>query len=150
MMRPALTYTNMHNWIVIVLAQLADRCFTRTHYLDSEPTSLCSYTLVLCTYRRSSKYQFYSLWFDQTGAQTHDLPTLEASTLTIIPPKRLGQVSRNRIIRILLGDETIVISAFNAENFMKIELETTWHEFFPKTSWWIYFSAKRLLIYYCA
>jgi hypothetical protein len=35
------------------------------HYPDSEPTSLCSFSLMLHAYRRSNKYQFYSLWFDK-------------------------------------------------------------------------------------
>ena len=47
---------------------------TRTHYLDSEPTSLCSYSLMFNAQRRSSKNQFYSLWFDLTKMWTHDLP----------------------------------------------------------------------------
>ena len=40
----------------------------RTHYSDSEPTSL------LTAYWRSSKYlyQFFSLWLDQAGSWTHD------------------------------------------------------------------------------
>jgi hypothetical protein len=29
---------------------------------------------MLRTSRKSNKYQFYSLWFDPTGARTHDLP----------------------------------------------------------------------------
>ena len=37
---------------------------TPTHNPDSEPTSLCSYSLMLCAQWRSCKYQFYNLWFD--------------------------------------------------------------------------------------
>ena len=80
---------------------------TQTHYSDQVPTSLCSLSLVLCaqrrsnkyqcyslwcsyslmlhTQQRSNKYQCYSLWIDLTWGQTHDLPHLEASTLTVIP-----------------------------------------------------------------
>ena len=58
---------------------------TQTHYSDQVPTSLCSLSLVLCAQRRSNKYQFYSLWFDLTWAQIHNLPHLEASTLTVTP-----------------------------------------------------------------
>jgi hypothetical protein len=36
----------------------------RTHFPDYEPTSLCSYLLMQHAKQRSSKYQFYSLWFD--------------------------------------------------------------------------------------
>ena len=34
---------------------------TRTHYSDSEPSSLCSFSLILRSQRRSNKYQFYIL-----------------------------------------------------------------------------------------
>jgi hypothetical protein len=46
----------------------------QTHYPDSEPTSLCSYSLMLLAQRRSSKYQFYSPLFDATEALTYNLP----------------------------------------------------------------------------
>ena len=49
------------------------------HIPDSEPTSLCS-SLILC---RKAKYQFYSLWFDLTGACILDLPHSRRSHLTI-------------------------------------------------------------------
>ena len=42
---------------------------TRTHYNDCEPTSLCSFSLMLCAQQRSNKYQFHSLWCDPTGAR---------------------------------------------------------------------------------
>jgi hypothetical protein len=45
-----------------------------THYPDSKPISLCSFSLMLRAQRRSNKYQFYSLWLDPTRARTHDLP----------------------------------------------------------------------------
>ena len=38
-------------------------------YPDSHSASLCSRSS-----QRSSKYQFYNLWYDTTAAQTHDLP----------------------------------------------------------------------------
>ena len=41
-------------------------------YID--PSNLCTYSLVLSVLRRSNKYQFSSLWFDETGTRTHDLP----------------------------------------------------------------------------
>ena len=44
---------------------------------------------MLDSYRRSNKYQFYSLWFDPTGARTHDLPH-SRRTLTITPPMLFG------------------------------------------------------------
>ena len=47
---------------------------TRTHYPYFEPTSLCSYSLILCAWQRSSKYQLYSLWFDTIETRTHVLP----------------------------------------------------------------------------
>ena len=55
-----------------------------THYPDSESTSLCSSSLMLHAYRRSNKYQFYSLWFDPFGFESTIYRNL-ASTLTITP-----------------------------------------------------------------
>ena len=55
---------------------------TRTHYSDSEPTSICSFSLMLRAQWRSNKYQFYSLWFDPNPRLT----ALEASTVTITTP----------------------------------------------------------------
>ena len=46
-------------------------CSIQTHYLDF---CVCSYTVLLYAQRRSSKYQYYSLWFDLTGARAHNLP----------------------------------------------------------------------------
>ena len=37
---------------------------TRTHYSDSEPTSHCSYFLILLAWQRSNNDQFYSLLCD--------------------------------------------------------------------------------------
>ena len=44
----------------------------KTHNPHSEPTSLCSHSLMLCAYYRSSKYQFNSLWFHPIDARTHN------------------------------------------------------------------------------
>ena len=40
---------------------------TRTHYPDSEPTSLCSFSIILRAWQRSNKYQFYRslVWPDR-------------------------------------------------------------------------------------
>ena len=78
-MRSALYSTNTLSWIFIVLAHWnntppINMSPTLTHYPDSKPTSLDSFSLMLNAYLRSSKYQFYSSWFDPTGARTHDLP----------------------------------------------------------------------------
>jgi hypothetical protein len=50
--------TPMQQFVGRQVAQL------RTHFPDYEPTSLCSYLLMQHAKQRSSKYQFYSLWFD--------------------------------------------------------------------------------------
>ena len=42
---------------------------SRTHYPESD-----FFSLMLRAWRRSNKYQFYSFWFDQSGARTYDLP----------------------------------------------------------------------------
>jgi hypothetical protein len=44
------------------------------NYFDSEPTNLCSFSVVLRAERRCNKYQCYSPWFDPTGPLIHDLP----------------------------------------------------------------------------
>ena len=46
---------------------------TQTHYPDSEPNSLCSFSLMLHAQWRNNKYQFYSLIYP-IGVQTHNLP----------------------------------------------------------------------------
>jgi hypothetical protein len=45
--------------------QSADRHFVSIwHYLDSEPTSLCSFSLMRCANWRSNNYQLYSHWYN--------------------------------------------------------------------------------------
>ena len=56
---------------------------TRTHYSDSEPTSLCSFSLMLRSQRRSNKYQFYILLFDKTAVRTHNLSHSRRARLTM-------------------------------------------------------------------
>ena len=92
MMRSALYQNNMLSWIlqcqITKTTVRGQTCrLTRTHYPDSEPTSLCSFSLMLRAYKRSKNINLYSLWYDPTGARTHDA-ALEASTLTITPPMR--------------------------------------------------------------
>jgi hypothetical protein len=53
---------------------------TQAHFSGFEPTSLWSYSLMLCVLGRNNK--FYSFWFDPTRARTHDL-------LTFTPPIRV-------------------------------------------------------------
>ena len=79
MMRSALYQTNTLSWIfqcqLIETTVCGQTCrSTRTHYSDSEPTSLCSYSLMPRAQRRSNRYQLYSFQFDPIGARTHDLP----------------------------------------------------------------------------
>jgi hypothetical protein len=50
------------------------------YYSNSEPTRFCSFSLGLCGYRKSNKYQFNSLWFDPIGARTHIQPHSQTST----------------------------------------------------------------------
>jgi len=56
---------------------------TRTYYPYSESTSLCSYSVKLGAYLRSNIYRLYILWFDSTGAGTHDLR--HSMWFTIVP-----------------------------------------------------------------
>ena len=48
---------------------------------------LANYSLMLYTWLRNSKYQFYSHWFDWLGLETIST-TLQVSMLTITPPIR--------------------------------------------------------------
>ena len=75
--------TLLLSWIIIVLTQWhnslwVDMSLHSTHYSDSdsEQISLCSHFLMLHAQQRSNKYQFYSLWFDPTRAQIHNLAHL--------------------------------------------------------------------------
>ena len=43
---------------------------TRTHYSDSEPTSRCSYSLLLYSYRRSNKHHFIIFGLTRPGIDT--------------------------------------------------------------------------------
>ena len=51
----------------------------------SQP-SLFSYSFVLHAKWRNNKYQFYHLWLDQTGHQTHNQPHSNYCMWLIIPP----------------------------------------------------------------
>ena len=44
-------------------------CSTGTHYLDSEPISLCSFFLTLLSQQRSNKYQFIIFGFTRSGIE---------------------------------------------------------------------------------
>jgi len=78
-------------------SQSADRNVApnQTHYPDSEPTILCSFSLMLCAKRRSRNYQCFSLWLDSTGARSHDLPhsrrPLHHNNYQCTPPMRFGR-----------------------------------------------------------
>ena len=48
-------------------------CSTRTHYPNSQPTNLSSYSLKLCALQRGSNYQFYSICFDLIKPRIHNL-----------------------------------------------------------------------------
>jgi hypothetical protein len=38
-------------------------------YHDCQPTSLWSYSLKLCAYRKTNKFHYYCLWFEPTGVE---------------------------------------------------------------------------------
>ena len=80
MMRSTLYQTNMLSQFFLQ-CQLTETTVhrqtcrsTRTHYPDSEPTSHCSFSLILRAQRRSNKYQFNGIWFELTGVRTYDIP----------------------------------------------------------------------------
>ena len=85
-MRSALYSINTLSWIFIVLAHRINS--PRIDMLPHSDTlswfranqSLLFLLNAACLYRRSNKYQFYSLWFDTIGARIHDLPHSRRST----------------------------------------------------------------------
>ena len=76
MMRSALYQTNTLSWNFIVLAEttVSGQTSTWTDYAVFRQTSLCSFSLMLHTQRRSNKYQLYILWFDSIRTRTDDIP----------------------------------------------------------------------------
>ena len=46
---------------------------TRTHYLNSEPTNLCSFSIMLRAYRSSNTFQFYSFGVDPISRLEHTI-----------------------------------------------------------------------------
>jgi len=59
------SYMNILTTRPVVLTETTEACRSiQKHYSGSKPTHI----FILC------KYQFYSLWFNPTGAPTHDLP----------------------------------------------------------------------------
>ena len=93
-MRSTLYYTNTLSWIL--QCQLTETTVRRQtyrltwkHYPDSEPTCLCSFSLLLYALRRSNKYQYYCLWCDPIRARPHNYRTRdEYANLT--PSMRLS------------------------------------------------------------
>ena len=78
---------NTPNWIFIVFAQQYTRRSTLTHYPDSMPRRLCSYSLLLRFLRISSKFQFYKFCFirlliEPTIYHTWDNPACHYTTET--------------------------------------------------------------------
>jgi hypothetical protein len=81
----------MHNQIASCAGLDTNECLI--YHGENKSASLCSCSLMLHALRRSNKYQDYCLWFDLTGAQTHNLPNFEVNTtLTITPPMQSKQV----------------------------------------------------------
>ena len=81
---------------------------TRTHYSDSEPTSLCNLSLMFLAYRRSNKYQFYIFGFI--------LPGLEPMIYRT-PGKHANQYAPNAVPQVFKGSDIfsiniIILNAF--------------------------------------
>ena len=81
------------SWIFIVLAH-CNNSLGQTHrptwkyYPDSEPTSPCSFSLMLSGEATNTNFSW--VWPDCSSQQRST--TLEASTLTITPTMRLGRL----------------------------------------------------------
>ena len=89
----------MLNWIFIVLdhwnnSLRIDICYTtRTHYPDSETTSIYSFLLNTACLAEKQLYQCTSPWFDPSGTRPHDLPHTNHNTADAVSVgKALGQI----------------------------------------------------------
>ena len=91
LMRSALYKTLTFCWIYLIETTIRGQTCrpTRTHYLDFEPTSLFSFSLMLRAQQGSNTYQFHSLWFDPDRDSNPLSIVLQANTLSITPAKRL-------------------------------------------------------------
>ena len=98
----------------------------KTYYPDSEPTSHCSYFLILHAYQRSNKYQSYIFFAFQPDLRSNPRSTAnKASMLTITPPMRLTPI---KISQGLLRDKQITglivltFSLLSCEGYYHISL----------------------------
>ena len=73
-------YTKLKRLVVFLWCQLTE---TTVHGRHVATLSLCSFSLMLCVYRKKTKYLAYSLWLDLLRTRNHELPQ---STITITPP----------------------------------------------------------------
>ena len=71
------------SWISIVLAhwnkQPVDRHVAPLGHITA-PTRLCLFSLMICAWRRSNKYQFYNHWSKWTESRTHEYVDLYIMT----------------------------------------------------------------------
>ena len=89
-------------------------CSGRTHYYDSESTSMCTYSLLPRIYQRSNKQQFYYVWYDPTynpnqiytyttlklkQTSLNNLPTLKINTLTTSNRNKQNSCKQSRFAR---------------------------------------------------
>jgi hypothetical protein len=77
--------TNMLSWDYYSASSLKQQSCSsiRTHYSDSEPTSLCSYSLILHVLVEKQNYPFNCLWFEPTRGSNP--PSSELYQLMILP-----------------------------------------------------------------
>jgi hypothetical protein len=79
-------------WYCLVLADWYNSPWvkmrsTQTHYLDSGPTCVCSYSLMLRPEQGYGKWQCYCLWFYPSEARNHDLPHSKWSSISVMMMK---------------------------------------------------------------
>ena len=73
------------SWIFIVVVhwnnspRIDMSLLSRTHYSGFEPTSHCSYSWIMCVFRRINKYQFYGLWFGPGRASLTITPQIRSN-----------------------------------------------------------------------
>jgi hypothetical protein len=98
----------------------------KTYYPDSEPTSHCSYFLILHAYQRSNKYQSYIFFAFQPDLRSNPRSAAnKASMLSITSPMRLTPI---KISQGLLRDKQITglivltFSLLSCEGYYHISL----------------------------
>ena len=110
-----------------------------TLYPDSKSNSHCSWSFMphACIWRRSERYQFYSLCFDPTVVRTHNLSTVKMSKMTTTLLMWFPVYSNNTWTSTCKGRVMVYNAAFNNISVLLVEeTSVTWENHQPASSHW--------------